>query len=103
MMRRALLLGVLVLAGGVPLAVAGADDGLRPAIRHPVTFRLLDVSGSFTFVDVPPRTTREGDVSAGDLYVFENTLRNRADTQTVGRFDSICTALAAPGRVLCRG
>lgn len=51
--------------------------------------RLRDVRGAESALDLGA----PGD-SPGDTLFFDNTLRNRADTQTVGRFPSRCTPVS---------
>lgn len=97
-MRRLLapvaLLAVVVLALG---GAASATDGSgKPRKAAKIAF--LDVADEFEAVDVGVPGQ-----SAGDLFVFENELRNRADTRTLGRFLATCTALVTPGLVSCRG
>jgi len=87
---------VMALAFG---GLALADHG----IKGHTTMKLLDVSDAFAFVDLDPAAQAEGDFSSGDMLIFENNLRNRADTETVGRFVSNCTMAASPGIALCRG
>ncbi len=97
-MRRLLapvaVLAVLVLALGG--AAAATDGSAKP--RKPVKIAFLDVADEFEFVDVGAAGQ-----SPGDLFVFENDLRNRADTRTIGRFLATCTALVTPGLASCRG
>ena len=89
----ALVLAVGAVIGGVAHAT-GSSDGIPTA----QTLRFLDVGDEFVFVDARPTGA-----SAGDLFVFENNLRNRRDTKTLGRFVGACTALVTPALTSCRG
>lgn len=98
-MRRRFLLTMIALAvglfaGGVAYATDDPDDGFN----RPERLRLLDKADKFEFVDVGAQGQ-----SPGDLFIFENQLRNRADTRTHGRFLSSCVVLVTPGLVSCRG
>lgn len=88
-----LVLGLL--AGGAAYATGGTeatrDDGSS-------TLRFLDVGDKFEFADVG-----EAGESPGDMAIFENKLRNRADTRTLGRFLGACTFLVSSGLASCRG
>ena len=92
----------IALAVGIGLAVTSvalADHG----IHGPKTLKLIDVSDKFEFVDVGAPAQSEGDFGPGDMLLFDNILRNRTDTNDVGRFVSACTMGASPGIALCRG
>jgi hypothetical protein len=82
-------------------AVAGsalASSDYRGSTR----LNLLDVSDKFEFVDVGEPAGGEGDFSPGDMLIFENILRNRANTKTLGTFIANCT-MSVPPMALCRG
>jgi hypothetical protein len=82
----AILAGVLVIGG---IALASSRDG----IRQDTVLRFLDVSGQSKYLDLGRRARSDFDPSPGDTFFFNNTLRNRADTRTLGRFTSKCVAL----------
>lgn len=89
----ALLLVMGVMAGGVAYATGGSDG-----IRKPQKLWFLDVGDEFAYVDAGAAGE-----SAGDVVIFENDLRNRKDTRTLGRFVGSCTALVTPALASCRG
>jgi hypothetical protein len=95
LMGVSLVLVLGLLAGGAAYATGGSDT-----LGKRLTIRFLDVAvpEKSAFVDVG-----EAGSSPGDLFVFENELRNRADTRTLGRFAGVCTNLVSPGLVSCRG
>jgi hypothetical protein len=93
--RAVVALAAVAALGGS--AFATADGGSRATI-----LKLLDVSDKFEFVDVGRPAQSEGDFSPGDMLIFENILRNRADTKTLGTFVSNCT-MSVPPMALCRG
>jgi hypothetical protein len=76
----------LVISG---IAIASSGDG----IRRDVVLRFLDVSGDVEYLDLGEPAQGEFDPSPGDTFFFNNTLRNAANTRTVGRFPSKCVAL----------
>jgi hypothetical protein len=94
---RALLLAAILVIGGVAQATATSDRGGRSQ-----TLKLLDVSDKFEFVDVgaPGSPDNPG---PGDSFIFNNLVRNRADTKSLGTWISICTMTAAPGVARCSG
>jgi hypothetical protein len=96
MMRRWVSLAVVVVAFGAIVGGAAYATGEKHGINKQMNLRFLDVGDKFAFVD-----TAAGD--AGDLFIFENQLRNRADTKTLGRFIGSCTTLVTPGLTSCRG
>lgn len=89
------VLVVGLLGGGAAYATGGSDT-----LGKRLTIRFLDVAvpEKSAFVDVG-----EAGSGPGDMFVFENELRNRADTGTLGRFAGVCTNLVSPGLVSCRG
>jgi hypothetical protein len=99
-MKRWLSLGVVALALGLLVGGSATATGGSDGRGHGQTIRFLDVAvpEKSAFVDVGA----EG-ASAGDMFVFENRLRNRADTRTIGRFAGVCTSLVSPGLFSCRG
>lgn len=98
MMKRWILLTALVLVVGAAIGGAGYAMGGSDGLRTAQTLRFLDVGDEFEYVDVGA-----AGASAGDLFVFENDLRNRSDTKTLGRFVGTCTALVTPALASCRG
>ena len=101
-MRNRWIVGAIV-AAVAATSVGGASAYGSGGSETAKRLRLLDVSGEFAFVDADPPAASENDVSPGDEFVFENTLRERRSGATVGTFDSICSALVSAGLVLCRG
>ena len=112
-MRRALALTALAIGGATCAGAAYATTG-GDGRSAPTTLRFLDVPRAFELVDVGRPSTGENDLSAGDMLVFENDLRDPAMTRAVPAqadrevaatqvFQSVCTALVSPSRVLCRG
>jgi hypothetical protein len=98
MLRTAVaLVTALLMIGGVANATSSTKK------QRAEKMRLLDVAETFEFVDVGKPAESEGDFSSGDLLIFENTLRDRADTETLGRFVAICTMAASPGIARCSG
>ena len=93
----ALMFAAILVLGGV----AQATDGSRKGGRSQ-TLRLLDVSDKFEFVDVGTAGS-PGNPGPGDLFIFNNLVRNRADTKTLGTWISICTMTAASGVARCSG
>ena len=93
----ALMLAAILLIGGV--AQATGTSGGRGRSQ---TLRLLDVSDKFEFVDVgaPGSPNSPG---PGDSFIFNNIVRNRAGTKTLGTWISICTMTAAAGVARCSG
>lgn len=101
-MHKALvLLAGLPVAGATAIVAAGAvhADGCAAtssvnACDHSLTgvdaggsvLRFLDVQGTTADLDVGDPGS-----SPGDTLFFDNTLRDRRDTQTLGRFVSRCT------------
>ncbi|MGH2787852.1 MAG: hypothetical protein ACRDJV_08060 [Actinomycetota bacterium] len=88
-------LAIVVAIAGSALASSDHSSGAK-------RLKLLDVSDKFEFVDVGRPAEGEGDLSPGDMLIFENILRNRADTKTLGTFVAICT-MAVPPMTHCRG
>jgi hypothetical protein len=91
-----MIAAILVLGG-----VAQATDGSGGRARSK-TLKLLDVSDRFAFVDVGSAGSPENP-GPGDSFVFNNLVRNRSDTKTLGTWISICTMTAAPGVARCSG
>lgn len=85
---------VATVASSALASSAGGTDTRR--------LKLLDVSDKFEFVDVGEPAGGDGDFSPGDMLIFENILRNRADTKTLGTFVANCT-MSVPPMALCRG
>ena len=94
----ALALGAILLIGGVAQATGGSSKG-----GGSQTLRFLDVSDKFEFVDVGEPAESESDFGPGDMLIFNNLLRNRADTKELGSWISICTMTASPGVARCSG
>ena len=92
----ALMLAAVLVLGGAAQATDGSGSGGSN------TLRLLDVSDKFEFVDVGTAGS-PGNPGAGDSFIFNNLVRNRADTKTLGTWISICTLTAAPGIARCSG
>jgi hypothetical protein len=69
--------------------VAGSRDG----ITRDKVLRFLDVRGSVEYLDLGEPAQGDFDPTPGDTFFFNNTLRNAADTEDVGRFVSKCVAL----------
>jgi hypothetical protein len=92
-----LMLAAILVIGGV--AQATGSSGKRGGSQ---TLKFLDVSDKFEFVDVgaPGSPDNPG---PGDSFIFNNLVRNRKDTKTVGSWISICTLTAAPGVARCSG
>ncbi|MGH2774810.1 MAG: hypothetical protein ACRDJT_05170 [Actinomycetota bacterium] len=93
----ALMLAAILLIGGVAQATNTSGSGGRSQ-----TLRLLDVSDKFRFVDVGAAGS-PGSPGPGDSFIFNNLVRNRADTKSLGTWISICTMTAAPGVARCSG
>ncbi|MGH2752233.1 MAG: hypothetical protein ACRDK3_15390 [Actinomycetota bacterium] len=94
----ALMLAAILVVGGV----AHATDGSSGSSGKSQTLRLLDVSDKFEFVDVGTPGS-PGNPGPGDSFIFNNLVRNRADTKTLGTWISICTMTAAAGVARCSG
>lgn len=92
----ALMFAAILVLGGVAQA-DGSSNGGRSK-----TLKLLDVSDKFEFVDVGAAGS-PGSPGPGDSFIFNNLVRNRADTKTLGTWISICTLTAAPGVARCSG
>jgi hypothetical protein len=92
-----LMLAAILLIGGVAQANGSSGKGSGSQ-----TLKLLDVSDKFEFVDVgaPGSPDNPG---PGDSFIFNNLVRNRNDTRTLGSWISICTMTAAPGVARCSG
>lgn len=88
----------VLLIGGVAFATASSKDA-----RKETVLKLLDVSDKFEFVDVGEPASGEGDFSPGDMLMFDNIVRNKSNTESLGRFLSICTMSASPGAARCSG
>jgi hypothetical protein len=99
LMWTSLVLTLGLLAGGAAYATGGTAHATDTRGKR-LTIRFLDVAvpEKSDFVDIG-----EAGSSPGDMFVFENELRNRADTKTLGRFAGVCTNLVSPGLVSCRG
>jgi hypothetical protein len=78
---------VALVIGGI--AVASSRDG----IRRNVILRFVEVADDVEYLDLGEPAQGEFDPSPGDTFFFNNTLRNTANTRTVGRFTSKCVAL----------
>jgi hypothetical protein len=91
-----------VAALAVVVAIAGSALATNDEGRRGTSLNLLDVADKFEFVDVGRPAQSEGDFSPGDMLIFENILRNRADTKTLGTFVANCT-MSVPPMALCRG
>jgi hypothetical protein len=91
-----MIAAILVLGG-----VAQATDGSGGRARSK-TLKLLDVGDRFEFVDVGSAGSPDNP-GPGDSFVFNNLVRNRSDTKTLGTWISICTLTAAPGVARCSG
>jgi len=96
-LRYGALLAAILVIGGVAQATGSSGSGGRSQ-----TLKLLDVSDKFEFVDVgaPGSPDNPG---PGDSFIFNNIVRNRRDTKTLGSWISICTMTAAPGVARCSG
>ncbi|CAN5482972.1 hypothetical protein BH20ACT23_BH20ACT23_16650 [soil metagenome] len=93
----------LVLALAAVLAIGGlAHAGNTSGKGGTTTLRLLDVSDKFEFVDVGAAGS-PGNPGPGDSFIFNNLVRNRADTKTLGTWISICSMTAEPGVARCSG
>jgi hypothetical protein len=92
-----LMLAAILLIGGVAQATGSSGKGAGSK-----TLKFLDVSDKFEFVDVgaPGSPDNPG---PGDSFIFNNLVRNRMDTKTLGSWISICTMTAAPGVARCSG
>jgi Dirigent-like protein len=90
MKRLALLVAAALAASAVPVVLPGSGSASHPGSR---TFVLIEVEGTFSFVDHPPRARnrRNPSVSAGDTLVFNNTLLDQANAR-VGALDAFCMA-----------
>ncbi len=93
----ALMLAAILVLGGVAQATDGMGGGERSK-----TLRLLDVSDRFEFVDVGAAGS-PGNPGPGDSFIFNNLVRNRADTKSLGTWISVCTMTATPGVARCSG
>jgi hypothetical protein len=93
----ALMLAAVLVLGGAAQATDGSGGG-----GGSKTLKLLDVSDKFEFVGVGA-AGGPGNPGAGDSFIFNNLVRNRADTKTLGTWISICTMTAAPGVARCSG
>ena len=93
----ALMFAAILVLGGVAQATDGSSKGGRSK-----TLKLLDVSDKFEFVDVGAAGS-PGNPGPGDSFIFNNLVRNRADTKTLGTWISICTLTAVPGVARCSG
>ena len=93
----ALMFAAILVLGGVAQATDGSGNGGRAQ-----TLKLLDVSDKFEFVDVGTAGSPDNP-GPGDSFIFNNLVRNRADTKTLGTWISICTMTAAPGVARCSG
>jgi hypothetical protein len=91
------MIAAILVLGGVAQATDGPGGGARSK-----TLRLLDVSDRFEFVDVGSAGS-PGNPGPGDSFIFNNLVRNRSDTKTLGTWISICTLTAAPGVARCSG
>ena len=92
-----LMLAAILLIGGVAQATGSSGKGARSQ-----TLKFLDVSDKFEFVDVGAPGS-PGNPGPGDSFIFNNLVRNRSDTKTLGTWISICTMTAAPGVARCSG
>jgi len=92
-----LMLAAILLIGGVAQATGSSGKGARSQ-----TLKFLDVSDKFEFVDVGAPGS-PGNPGPGDSFIFNNLVRNRKDTKTLGSWISICTMTAAPGVARCSG
>ena len=97
MFHGALMLATILVLGGVAQATDGMGGGERSK-----TLRLLDVSDRFEFVDVGVAGS-PGNPGPGDSFIFNNLVRNRADTKSLGTWISVCTMTATPGVARCSG
>lgn len=97
MFHGALMLAAILVLGGVAQATDGMGGGERSK-----TLRLLDVSDRFEFVDVGAAGS-PGNPGPGDSFIFNNLVRNRADTKSLGTWISVCTMTATPGVARCSG
>lgn len=93
----ALMLAAILVIGGVAQATGTSGRDARSQ-----TLRLLDVSDKFEFVDVGAPGS-PGSPGPGDSFIFNNLVRNRADTKSLGTWISICTMTAAAGVARCSG
>jgi hypothetical protein len=93
----ALMLAAILVIGGVAQATGTSGRGARSQ-----TLKLLDVSDKFEFVDVGAPGS-PGSPGPGDSFIFNNLVRNRADTKSLGTWISICTMTAATGVARCSG
>jgi hypothetical protein len=91
------MIAAILVLGGVAQATDGAGGGARSK-----TLKLLDVSDRFEFVDAGSAGS-PGNPGPGDSFIFNNLVRNRSDTKTLGTWISICTLTAAPGVARCSG
>ena len=96
-LRYGALLAAILVIGGVAQATGSSGSGGRSQ-----TLKLLDVSDKFEFVDVGAPGS-PGNPGPGDSFIFNNIVRNRRDTKTLGSWISICTMTAAPGVARCSG
>jgi hypothetical protein len=93
----ALMLAAILVIGGVAQATGTSGKGKRSQ-----TLKLLDVSDKFEFVDVGSPGS-PGSPGPGDSFIFNNLVRNRADTKSLGTWISICTMTAEAGVARCSG
>lgn len=87
--KTAVLAGVVVV--GLPTAVflAQSDAAMGTAQSTQSTFTVVEQPGTFHFVDLPPAQKHPNSASAGDEFVFINTLTQGGNR--VGRAQAGCT------------
>ena len=106
--RLALVAGAAVAA--VPLvlvtqtgAATGSSAGSRASTD--LTFTLVEHSGTFHFVDLPPRQQKPNTASVGDEVIFVNPLTKNG--QKAGRVEAVCVFTRGPQtprpQAICNG
>jgi hypothetical protein len=97
----AAVIAVALVGTGVSVAaLQGEDHGIHK--KKFLNFIAVDVPADEAFIDVEPKATGEGDVSAGDTIFFHQVLWNTARTEQRGDGYVACTAHTA-AVFHCRG